>query len=161
VTLASSLLVLLFWTFSTTTNAALAFVILFGMVSGAVIGLPPASVADILGHCPTQQAKLGQWTGMVYSIAAPFALAGPVIGGYLMTKYKTFLAIQLWSGGCLFLSGMFMIGAIYSKRLEQKAIKTKKEIMAESTTISEAVTRQPSQNDLTMATHKNERQEAG
>jgi MCP family monocarboxylic acid transporter-like MFS transporter 10 len=162
VTLVSSFFVLLLWTFSTTTGTALSFVILFGMVSGAVIGLPPASVADILGHCPTQQAKvwsvstqiriltniqqLGQWTGMMYSVAAPFALLGPVIGGYLITKYNTFLTIQLWSGSCLLLSAEFMSASIWSRWRQQKIIDDENGMM----TMSEAVTRQPSELSMVL-----------
>lgn len=101
--LLASLLVLLLWPFASTVAAAIAFVILFGAVSGAVIGLPPASVAFILGHSHVQQAKLGQWTGMMYTGSAIFALTGPVIAGYLVGHFQSYLTVQLWSGTCLFL----------------------------------------------------------
>ena len=45
VTIIALLLVRLVWTLATTVSAAKAFVVLFDIFSGAVIGLPPASVA--------------------------------------------------------------------------------------------------------------------
>ncbi|KAF2500722.1 MFS general substrate transporter [Lophium mytilinum] len=49
-TLISALLILLFWTFAASTTHAIAFCVLFGAFSGAVIGLPPAGVANILAN---------------------------------------------------------------------------------------------------------------
>ena len=115
--LLGSLLLLLLWTFATTLGPALAFVIIFGAVSGSIIGLPPASIAYILGRADfAQQAKLGQWTGMMYTFSAPFALTGPVIAGFLISEYgpNNYLTVQLWSGACLFAAGICMAIARYS-----------------------------------------------
>lgn len=115
VTFIGALLVLLLWTMTHTVPAAVCFVVFFGIFSGAVIGLPPASVAYILG--PNGQAKLGQWTGMMYTCAAISALTGPVIAGHLITRFdQNFLTVQLWSGLCLFLSACCMTMAIYYRR---------------------------------------------
>jgi len=117
VTLVASLLVLLLWTMAKTVPAAIAFVVLFGVFSGAVIGLPPASVAYILGGDPAAQAKLGQWTGMMYSASAVFALTGPVIAGHLITTYNNnFLTVQCWSGACMLLSACCMAMAILYRK---------------------------------------------
>ena len=97
VTVVSSMLCLFLWTFANTLAPALVFAILFGAFSGSVIGLPPASMAAILGPEPERQARLGQWTGMMYTAAAPFALVGPVITGHLVTKYETYLGVQILS----------------------------------------------------------------
>ncbi|KAK3720587.1 hypothetical protein LTR37_003636 [Vermiconidia calcicola] len=116
VTFVASLLVLLLWTMAKTTSAAIAFVVLFGVFSGAVIGLPPASVAYILGPDPIAQSRLGQWTGMMYSTSAVFALTGPVIAGHLITQFGgNYLTVQCWSGACLFLSAVCMSMAILFK----------------------------------------------
>jgi MFS family permease len=98
-----SLLILL-WT--------LASAILFGSASGAVIGLPPAFVAHILAPRPAQQAKLSQWTGMVYSYAAVPSLAGPVVVGHLITRYRSHVPVQVWSGVCLMASAGCMVVAL-------------------------------------------------
>lgn len=49
-TAVSSLLILLVWSFAHSTTATIAFCVFFGGVSGAVIGLPPASVSNILSN---------------------------------------------------------------------------------------------------------------
>ncbi|KAK5126415.1 hypothetical protein LTR85_010651 [Meristemomyces frigidus] len=119
VTVVASLLILTVWTTVKTVSAAIAFVVVFGIFSGSVIGLPPASVADILGiHDAEAQAKLGQWTGMMYSASAIFALTGPVIAGHLISEYgRNFLTVQFWSGACLLLSACCMgIAIFYRKR---------------------------------------------
>lgn len=62
-------------------------------------------MANVLGPDPEAQAKLGQWIGMMYSCAAVPALIGPPVAGYLIEKYdNNYLTIQLFSGGCLFVS---------------------------------------------------------
>lgn len=121
VTFIASLLVLLLWTLANNMEAAVAFVVIFGTVSGAVVGMPAASIACILGPRRRDRAKLGHWTGMMYTVAAPFALTGPVIAGYLLHSYghmESFLTVQLWSGTCLFLSATSMAIAIYYHRRE-------------------------------------------
>lgn len=112
----SSLLVLILWTLSNSTASAIAFCVLFGMTSGTVIGLPPASMANILagtypgdaGH-HSRHGKLGHWTGMMYTAAAIPALCGPTIAGTLIAKYDTYITVQLWSGANLFISAVFMM----------------------------------------------------
>ncbi|KAH7138077.1 major facilitator superfamily domain-containing protein [Dendryphion nanum] len=112
----SSLLVLILWTLTGSTSAAISFCVFFGMFSGAVIGLPPASMANIL-KCTynteethhLSHSKLGQWTGMMYSIAGIPSLAGPIIAGYLVTKYNTYITVQMWSGTCLMISAVCML----------------------------------------------------
>ncbi|KXT09799.1 hypothetical protein AC579_6554 [Pseudocercospora musae] len=121
VTFVASLLVLILWTMANTLNSAIAFVVLFGAFSGAVIGLPPASVADILGKLdPAKQKKLGQWTGMMYSCSAVFALTGPVIAGHLVTEYSTFITVQCWSGACMFMSACCMAMGVLNLQAERK-----------------------------------------
>ncbi|KAG9555032.1 MFS general substrate transporter, partial [Aureobasidium melanogenum] len=116
VTIVSSILCLFLWTFANTLAPALVFAILFGAFSGSVIGLPAASMAEILKYEPDGQARLGHWTGMMYTAAAPFALVGPVIAGHLVTEYETYLGVQIWSGMCLLLSAICMAGAVYFTR---------------------------------------------
>lgn len=116
VTLVSSMLCLFLWTFAKSLAPALVFAVLFGAFSGSVIGLPPASMAAILGPSPERQQKLGQWTGMMYTAAAPFALIGPVVSGHLVTEYDTYLGVQMWSGVCLLLSAVCMAMAVYVSR---------------------------------------------
>ena len=113
-----SLLVLVLWPLAGSESAAIAFCVVFGLFSGTVIGCPPASIANILKCTYTTsetshlaKKKLGHWTGMMYSFAAIPALTGPVIAGYLITTYNTYLTLQMWSGVCLFFSFVCMVVA--------------------------------------------------
>jgi MFS family permease len=124
VMLIASLLVLILWSLSHTLMAAIGFVVVFGIFSGAVIGLPPASVAYILGPDPQRQKKLGQWTGMMYCCSAIFALCGPIIAGHMISEFNTFLTVQLWSGACLFLSSLCIFSALYCRNKAVNAAKT-------------------------------------
>lgn len=113
-----SLLVYILWTLAGSTSAAVAFCVLFGAFSGSVIGLPPASIANILKNTYTDpsnahlvHAKLGQWTGMMYSTAAIPALIGPLVAGHLVSEYRTYITVQLWSGVSLTISAICMMVA--------------------------------------------------
>ncbi|KAH9862297.1 hypothetical protein IAQ61_010500 [Plenodomus lingam] len=107
-TIVGSLLVLILWSLAGSETDAIAFCVVFGLFSGMIIGCPPASVGNIL-NCtytskelqPLSKQKLGHWTGMMYFFAGVPALTGPLIAGSLITKYKTYLTVQLWSGTCL------------------------------------------------------------
>ncbi|KAF4551549.1 Hypothetical protein D9617_13g100500 [Elsinoe fawcettii] len=117
VTLVAGTLCFTLWMLARTLPHAIAFVVLFGAFSGSVIGLPPASMAAILGREPAAQAKLGQWTGMMYTAAAPFALTGPVIEGVFIGRFGFGSgAIQAWSGACLVGSGGLMWAAMRAGR---------------------------------------------
>lgn len=121
VTTVCALLTLILWPLTKHLATAIAFVLIFGIFSGSVIGLPPACVAAILGPDPKEQGKLGQWTGMMYSTAACFALTGPVIAGHLVSQYDTYLTVQLWSGVNLLLSASCMIMAmLYAPQSQKK-----------------------------------------
>lgn len=140
--LVCSLLTLVLWTLSGSETDAIAFCVVFGVFSGMVIGLPPASVANILSctyTTPETEAlakkKLGHWVGMMYSFAAIPALLGPVIAGHLITEYKTYVTVQMWSGINLFLSFVCMViarwylpcfdGENFANHLSRKQASTK------------------------------------
>lgn len=166
----ASLLTLILWTLAGSEKDAIAFCVVFGVFSGMVIGLPPASIGHIL-NCTYMTAdtkhlakkKLGHWTGMMYTFAAIPALTGPVIAGHLITQYNTYVTVQMWSGTNLMLSFACMLVArwylpctdgrsapsevarIFGKRKEPVAEKGKGEIGAGSPeALSQAPTRVPS-----------------
>jgi len=110
VTSICGILLCVMWVLTTTFSVTVAFVVVFGAFAGSLIGLPPASVASILGHGKEKQAKLGQWVGLMYACAAVPELIGPVIGGHLITRYG-YLSLQLFCGvsflagtGCMLLA---------------------------------------------------------
>ncbi|KAK4890747.1 hypothetical protein LTR27_010566 [Elasticomyces elasticus] len=121
VTFVCSILLLAFWTTAKTVASAIGFVVVFGIFSGAVIGLPAASMAFVIGKRDTQaQAKLGQRVGMMYTMAAVPALTGPIIVGHLITKFNSFLTAQLWTGGSLMASALCMCVCAYYERRQRK-----------------------------------------
>jgi MCP family monocarboxylic acid transporter-like MFS transporter 10 len=112
----AAMLALLLWSLASSETAAIAFCVVFGVFSGMVIGLPPASIGNILNCSYTApetrhfaKKKLGHWTGMMYTFAAIPALTGPIIAGHLITHYKTYLTVQMWSGANLMISCCCMI----------------------------------------------------
>jgi MCP family monocarboxylic acid transporter-like MFS transporter 10 len=112
----ASLLTLILWTLAGSGSDAIAFCVVFGVFSGMVIGLPPASIGNILncsytapGEIQFAKKKLGHWTGMMYTFAAIPALTGPVISGHLITQYNTYITVQMWSGATLMISCICMI----------------------------------------------------
>ena len=109
-TFLAGLFIMTFWVLTSNLASGVAFVVLFGAVSGAVIGLPPACVASFLSE--NDQDRLGQWTGMMYTISAPAALVGPIIAGQLVMSFG-YLPIFGWSGGCLLLASFCMVVARY------------------------------------------------
>lgn len=116
--LIASLLTFTLWTLAGSEGGAIAFCVVFGVFSGMVIGLPPASIGNIL-NCTYStpetehlaKKKLGHWTGMMYTFAAIPALTGPVIAGHLISYYNTYITVQMWSGANLMLSFMCMLVA--------------------------------------------------
>ncbi|EPS39645.1 hypothetical protein H072_6574 [Dactylellina haptotyla CBS 200.50] len=150
VTLVASFLCLFLWTFAKSLPAALGFVVVFGAFSGSVIGLPPASMAAILGPDPTQQAKLGQWTGMMYTISSFFAFTGPIIAAHLFTKFDNYLTIQIWSGLSLFFSALCMgMTIIYHSRDESIArLRRMTNKLTPSSTISRSASRRREMSEV-------------
>ncbi|KAF2768533.1 MFS general substrate transporter [Teratosphaeria nubilosa] len=155
----ASILLFAFWTTADIVSAAIAFVVCFGAFSGAVIGLPPASVAYIL-ELDHGQSRLGQWTGMMYSCAALPALTGPLIAGHLITEYdNNFITVQMWTGACLFLAAVCMGMACFCRHRRwvakgmpgyqpRKSVEPRKGISASS---SERQTPSASQHNIAAA----------
>lgn len=112
----ASMLTFVLWSLAGSETDAIAFCVVFGVFSGMVIGLPPASIGNILNCSYTEpgtthfaKKKLGHWTGMMYTFAGIPALTGPLIAGHLITKYNTYITVQMWSGTTLMLSCFCMI----------------------------------------------------
>ncbi|KAF1929022.1 MFS general substrate transporter [Didymella exigua CBS 183.55] len=166
-----SLLTLILWSLAASETEAIAFCVVFGVFSGMVIGLPPASVANILSCTYTApetaslaKKKLGHWVGMMYSFAAIPALLGPIIAGHLVTEYSTYITVQMWSGANLFLSFICMMvarwylpcfdGESFAHHLSRKHASTKEKLrlgsdttavgMMKPATFSQTPTRVPS-----------------
>ena len=76
----TTILILALWLPATGNAANIVFAVLFGIASGAGIGLTPALCAQV---SPLQE--IGVRTGTVFSIAAIAALTGSPIGGQIIS----------------------------------------------------------------------------
>lgn len=106
---ATSIFCYLFWPLAGNTASGIAFCVLFGVFGGAVVALPAACVSEILAE---KQERLGQWTGMSFTLSAAWSLAGPAIVGALVSQFGI-LAPGLWGGSCLLLAALCMAAARY------------------------------------------------
>jgi MFS transporter, MCT family, solute carrier family 16 (monocarboxylic acid transporters), member 10 len=122
-------LLVLLWIFASNVKATIAFAVIFGSVSGAVVQGPAAVVAHFLEHEPEGQAKFGQWAGMMFSMASIPALTGPLIAGFLISHYDNFVTVQLWCLVSFVLSAACMAIALYYDRRERirRRAKSKRE----------------------------------
>lgn len=123
VTFVAAILCGILWPLVPDVAGAIAFVILFGMFSGAVIGMPPASMMFILERDPkANKNRVGQWVGSMYTFAAIWALTGPLIAGALIQETGAYLGMQLWSAICLLLAAVCMgIANLMALRDEKKS----------------------------------------
>lgn len=98
------------------TASAIAFCVLFGVFGGAVVALPAACVAEILKG---KQERLGQWTGMSFTLSAPWSLAGPAVVGALVSEFGI-LSPGLWGGSSMLLAAVCMAFARLHAGRERK-----------------------------------------
>ncbi|GAB1315633.1 hypothetical protein MFIFM68171_05843 [Madurella fahalii] len=104
----TSVLVLALWIPASGNAATTVFTALFGIASGAGIGLTPV----LIGHIsPIQQ--IGTRTGTCYSIAAVAALTGSPIGGAILAAKGDgpFQNTKIFAGVSCALGALFFIAS--------------------------------------------------
>lgn len=111
-TIVAAIAVLLFWPLAAKQPDAIAFSVVFGMLIGAMIGLPASGVAYIMPE--KSKGKLGIWTGMMWTSCAPFALAGPPLVG-LAKKKDGIWVIGYWTGSVLIVAAALLLVALVLK----------------------------------------------
>lgn len=72
-----SAIILFLWRFAIDLNGFLAITVIYGFVSGGMISLPPAIIANLTGD----MSEVGARIGLSYTIAAFGALVGNPIAG--------------------------------------------------------------------------------
>ncbi|RAH49312.1 MFS general substrate transporter [Aspergillus brunneoviolaceus CBS 621.78] len=70
-------IILFFWRFATTLPALVVIVAIYGLVSGSIVSLPPAIIANL----PGEVSEVGARIGVAYTVAAVGALVGNPIAG--------------------------------------------------------------------------------
>lgn len=107
----SSILVIPLWRYADHKDDALALGVVFGILAGAMLGLPASCVAQII---PAKKLNsLGVWTGMMWSSCCILAMAGPPIAGVLHKKF-TIEALGYWTGVNLIVAGLLSSFAMWA-----------------------------------------------
>ncbi|KAK5114712.1 hypothetical protein LTR62_002286 [Meristemomyces frigidus] len=109
------ILVLGMWLVTATSACAEAYVVIYGAISGAVIGLPAATISHIIGNSnEVGQRKLGNWVGILYTIGSVPAMAGVLICGKLADAYMTtYTPVIVFCGVSYFLAACCMVIAAF------------------------------------------------
>ncbi len=112
-TLAAALTVLLFWPLASNDAAVIGFCVVLGILAGAMFGLPASGIAYLI---PSEhQGSRGVWTGMMWSSCAPFALVGPLIGGFLREK-RGQTSVGYWAGANFVAASVLLILSVTTER---------------------------------------------
>ncbi|EEP76221.1 predicted protein [Uncinocarpus reesii 1704] len=93
------------WLATTNLGGLIAFAVLFGISSGAIIGLFPATVAMTAPHAN----QIGTYLGMMMGALGVFCLTGSPMMGAIVSRYGftpaiAFSAALIVVGGCLILA---------------------------------------------------------
>ncbi|KAI1356407.1 MFS transporter, MCP family, solute carrier family 16, member 10 [Xylaria sp. FL0043] len=94
------------WIASDSLPAFIAFCVLYGYFSGALIALPP-SIFPVL--CP-DPGTLGSRMGLSWtSSAISFLVGSPVAGALIDVQKAEFIGLQIWSGATLLVGAVFLV----------------------------------------------------
>lgn len=128
---AAALVVSLLWPLAQQESHALAFCVLFGILSGSLFSLPASGVAYIL---PNELGdSLGAWTGIMWAMSSVFALVGPPIVGELVRRY-TISAVAYWTMMNLIVAGTLITATICAKLWKDKCERRKTSAPSMTTT---------------------------
>ncbi|RAL11200.1 MFS general substrate transporter [Aspergillus homomorphus CBS 101889] len=109
-------LILFFWRFSTTLPDLIAIVSIYGLVSGSIVSLPPAIIANLTSDV----SEVGARIGVSYTIAAFGALVGnPIAGAARSSRNSAQVEYQgtwLFGAAVMFLSAVFVVLTLWLRR---------------------------------------------
>ncbi|KAL4889083.1 MFS general substrate transporter [Aspergillus ambiguus] len=101
-----SAIILFMWRFAHTLAGLIVISLLYGLISGGMVSLPPATIANLT----IQQSELGGRMGLAYTIAAFGALIGnPIAGACLRPSGADIPHIQSEFQGTWIFAGAFML----------------------------------------------------
>ncbi|KAI0401425.1 MFS transporter, MCP family, solute carrier family 16, member 10 [Xylaria palmicola] len=107
------------WIASDSLPAFIAFCVLYGYFSGALISLPP-SIFPVL--CP-DPGTLGSRMGLSWTSSAVSFLVGAPVGGALIDiQTAKFIGLQIWSGATLLVGALFLVALWIMLARKQKRI---------------------------------------
>ena len=103
---------LVWWPLASSTASAIAFCATYGVLGGAVVGIPASAVVSLVP--PESQPRSSQWVGQTSSLSSISALVGPVIAGALYKRFGI-NAIGLFTGAFLVIGSICQVIAWWTK----------------------------------------------
>jgi MFS family permease len=109
----SSLSMLVIWPFAVAFNSLMAYSVVFGLSVGGYISIFPTVITNLFGT-----ENIGGIIGLFYSAAFVGTIAGPQIASAIIdsmttivgnTKTIDYIPAMMYAGGCMFLSGGFLV----------------------------------------------------
>ncbi|CAE6441775.1 unnamed protein product [Rhizoctonia solani] len=97
------------WPFARSKGALIAVSSVYGIACGTFVGMLPAPVAKM-----GSPEDVGRRTGMLMTIAATGALAGPPISGAILGKTDSFVAVGLYAGSMIIVCVLMLIAVKYT-----------------------------------------------
>jgi MFS family permease len=90
------------------------FAIIYGVASGAFLGLMPAGTAALT----TDMRYLGVRTGIVFSVAGISNLIGNPVAGKIVGSYG-YTAAKVWAGCCMMIGSAILVWMVLGKKKAQ------------------------------------------
>ncbi|CAE7233090.1 unnamed protein product [Rhizoctonia solani] len=105
------------WPFARTKGALIAVSCVYGIACGTFVGMLPAPVAKM-----GSMEDVGRRTGMLMTIAASGALAGPPISGAILGKTDSYVAVGIYAGSMILVCVVMLVAVKYTalKKLSGK-----------------------------------------
>ncbi|CAE6363091.1 unnamed protein product [Rhizoctonia solani] len=97
------------WPFARTKGALIAVSCIYGIACGTFVGMLPAPVAKM-----GTPEDVGRRTGMLMTIAAAGALAGPPISGAILGKTDSYVAVGAYAGSMIIVCVLMLIAVKYA-----------------------------------------------
>ncbi|KAJ1307958.1 hypothetical protein OPQ81_002035 [Rhizoctonia solani] len=105
------------WPFARTKGALIAVSCVYGIACGTFVGMLPAPVAKM-----GSMEDVGRRTGMLMTIAATGALAGPPISGAILGRTDSYVAVGAYAGSMILVCVLMLVAVKYTalKKLSGK-----------------------------------------
>ncbi|CAE6424726.1 unnamed protein product [Rhizoctonia solani] len=97
------------WPFARTKGALIAVSCVYGIACGTFVGMLPAPVAKM-----GSMEDVGRRTGMLMTIAASGALAGPPISGAILGKTGSYVAVGVYAGSMILVCVVMLVAVKYA-----------------------------------------------
>ena len=116
----AAVLVTCLWPLADERADALGFCVGFGILAGAMVGLPASCVARIIPN--DKYNSLGVWTGIMWSSCCVFAFSGPPIAGVLHKQFGI-KSVGMWAGANLLIASLLSLAAlVFNMRNDKKRL---------------------------------------